>query len=67
MGLNKKSPPLGELNKKLGSRGLEPLETLVEGFTVPCNCRYANSPFKAACRIWTHDPEITNHVLYQLS
>ena len=22
---------------------------------------------KAACRTWTHDPEITNHVLYQLS
>ena len=25
------------------------------------------TPQKAACRIWTHDPEITNHVLYQLS
>ena len=30
--------------KGLGAAGLEPAETEVEGFTVPCNCRYATPP-----------------------
>lgn len=28
----------------MGAVGLEPTETEVEGFTVPCNCRYATPP-----------------------
>jgi hypothetical protein len=28
----------------MGVVGLEPTETEVEGFTVPCNCRYATPP-----------------------
>lgn len=28
----------------MGVVGLEPTETEVEGFTVPCNCRYAIPP-----------------------
>ena len=51
----------------MGSEGLGPPNPKGSGFTVRRNCRYANSPKKAACRTWTHDPEITNHVLYQLS
>ena len=51
----------------MGSEGLGPPNPIGSGFTVRRNCRYANSPILAACRIRTHDPEITNHVLYQLS
>jgi len=29
----------------VGDSGLEPLKPEGEGFTVPCNCRYANLPF----------------------
>lgn len=28
----------------MGAAGLEPAETEVEGFTVPCNCHYATPP-----------------------
>lgn len=28
----------------MGAVGLEPTETEVEGFTVPCNCHYATPP-----------------------
>ena len=28
----------------MGDSGLEPLKPEGEGFTVPCNCRYANLP-----------------------
>lgn len=28
----------------MGAAGLEPAETEVGGFTVPCNCRYATPP-----------------------
>ncbi len=28
----------------MGAAGLEPAETGVEGFTVPCNCHYATPP-----------------------
>lgn len=30
--------------KRMGAVGLEPTETEVEGFTVPCNCHYATPP-----------------------
>lgn len=30
--------------KRLGAAGLEPAEAEAEGFTVPCNCRYATPP-----------------------
>ena len=29
----------------MGAGGLEPPEPEGEGFTVPCNCRYATPPF----------------------
>lgn len=34
------------MSKWMGVVGLEPTETEVEGFTVPCNCRYAIPPKK---------------------
>lgn len=61
----------------MGAIGLEPTETEVEGFTVPCNCHYATPPDKtgqemaeekfADRRNRTHNRPITNRVLYQLS
>ena len=55
----------------MGAVGLEPTETEVEGFTVPCNCRYATPPEVkkngAGSKIRTHDRPITNRMLYQLS
>ena len=33
-------------SREMGAVGLEPTETEVEGFTVPCNCRYATPPRK---------------------
>ena len=54
----------------MGAVGLEPTETEVEGFTVPCNCRYATPPANesdAGSRTWTHNRPITSRVLYQLS
>ena len=35
---------------KMGAVGLEPTETEVEGFTGPCNCRYATPPEKMCWR-----------------
>lgn len=31
----------------MGAVGLEPTKSYDEGFTVPCNCRYAIPPFGA--------------------
>ena len=34
---------------EMGAVGLEPTETEVEGFTVPCNCHYATPPRGNIC------------------
>ena len=36
----------------MGAVGLEPTETEVEGFTVPCNCRYATPPIRKLENCW---------------
>ena len=62
----KKSHPFGWLIN-LGSEGFEPTKDEPADLqSVPFD-HSGNSPIKAASRIRTHDPEITNHVLYQLS
>ncbi len=38
---------------RMGAVGLEPTETEVEGFTVPCNCRYATPPKNTEKRLLT--------------
>ena len=37
----------------MGAIGLEPTQTEVEGFTVPCNCRYATPPKLLISRLLT--------------
>ena len=37
--------PSSPTHNIVGDSGLEPLKPEGEGFTVPCNCRYANLPF----------------------
>ncbi len=53
----------------MGVVGLEPTETEVEGFTVPCNCHYATPPRQeiAGERNRTLNHPITSRELYQLS
>ncbi len=45
----------------LGASGLEPPETEVGGFTVPCNCRYATPPLKWVCWLKDLNPQPSDY------